>query len=221
VEDTTKKLLSQSPLVIVGALLLIVGSIGHWPFSNPPLPITDSLVKWLIIALGVALILFGLLSLRRSQRGEVDERQISRIKEELEVKRDTLSAQQALAEEMKVYRDNRREQVEQELDSIKRELDAKSADLEQIKEQYVAILLNGRLWADFLREKGQQLLEEYEEAYWETIRTLSQEGRIDINLMSKGHDAEDPLVKGLYIQLINTHQLKGLLDLPLAVRVQL
>jgi hypothetical protein len=216
-EDITKRIIVQTPILFIGAVLLFVGAIGYWPFSDPPLQIQEPFINWGLIIVGSLLIIFGtMLSVAESlhhRKTELNEHQLARFQQELKLKSETLISHQELLKKQEEYLEQQHEEISKQLEKKTSEVLNKNESLAQLQKQYTLILLQQEVILQVAENEGERIFGEYSNSYWSMYQMLGQEGLIDINLSLEEvqESADGSLQKLLLSQFPKAFALKGLL----------
>jgi hypothetical protein len=214
-EDITKKLFVQTPVLLIGATLLIIGALGYWPFSDPPLQIQGPIINWILIMVGFLSMGSGIVELRHLRKAELDELQLTRFQKELILKSEALTSQQELQKMQEEYFKQQHGQISRQLEEIKSELLDKNENLTELREQYALTLLHQKVVLQIAKQESERIFEEYSDNYWSLYQILGQEGLIDLNIsIEEVQDLDEgSLQKLLLLQFRNAFGLKSMLTL--------
>lgn len=216
-EDITKKLLVQTPVLLIGTALLVIGAIGHWPFSDPPLQIQEPIINWGLIIVGFVLvgaaIKLDIDELRHRRKTELDELQLTRFQRELDIKSEVLTSHQNLLKKQEEYFNQQQGELNRQLEEIKSELLDKNDSLTELRQKYALTLLHKQI----AQQESERIFEEYSENYFNAYQILVQKGLIDLDLNISFEQIQDldngPLQRLLMLQFKNVYTLKSMSNL--------
>jgi hypothetical protein len=165
-EEITKRFLIQTPVLFIGATLLIVGAIGYWPFSDPPLQIQSSLMIWALIVLGFLLIVSGIIfftiEVRHLKKAELDKYQFARFQKELKLKSEALTSQQEMVKMKEEILNQQHGENNKQLEKIRSELSDRNENFTELRQKYALALLTIQI----VEQESERIIEEYSDNYW-------------------------------------------------------
>jgi len=218
-EDIAKKIVIQTPILLIGGVLLVIGAIGYWPFTEPPIQIQVPILNGIMIGVGLLLILFGIvLSMvqwRHHSKVELDEVQLARLQQELRLKSETLVTHRELLSEQEKILTQRRGEITEQLEELKNEVSDKNEDLAQLQQKFALTLLHQKISLQIAESESERIFGEYQESYWSLYRRLVEEGliNIDLSLEEVRELDDDSLQKQLLAQFQNAFALKSISSL--------